>query len=174
MTSARRRAARFRRSTRTWLCFLPHNANHIKIQRTAWIARCKRGRGLLARHRVSADVRTAIVTILDLLGNLALSGCNNYSAGVASVSGKLTLGGKPWPKDGRIYFTNWNVVKSPYFRNNVSPLTCVGHPHSASKRHEKGQPISPRATNDRRHASRIRRNTPAKQGHTSTQFRRAS
>ena len=59
-----------------------------------------------ARTVLLADVRTAIVTILDLLGNLALSGCNNYSAGVASVSGKLTLGGKPWPKDGRIYFTN--------------------------------------------------------------------
>jgi hypothetical protein len=34
-----------------------------------------------------------------------LSGCNNQPAGIVSVGGKLTLDGKPWPKNGAITFS---------------------------------------------------------------------
>ncbi len=48
----------------------------------------------------------AIVAFIAFLGSLALSGCsNNYPAGLTPVSGKLTLDNKPWPKEGRVYFT---------------------------------------------------------------------
>jgi hypothetical protein len=60
---------------------------------------------LLRARKVLGGRGMAIVTITCLLGSLALSGCNNYPAGLTPVSGKLTLDNKPWPKEGRVYFT---------------------------------------------------------------------
>jgi hypothetical protein len=47
----------------------------------------------------------AIATLPMVLAFLGLTGCNNLPAGLVPVSGKLTLDGKPWPKNGRISFS---------------------------------------------------------------------
>ena len=64
--------------------------------------------------------------LLTLLSLLAVCGCGEGRPATVPVSGKVTFGGGPWPKPGKLYFTGSEAIEGHPQRPGVAEFDTDG------------------------------------------------